>query len=138
MSRTLRIFFALLVIGATATACRPGTTPGTPESVYTWQDGWQAVESAFASAGPLVQDCAHRIAERESNHHAYATNGKYQGVFQLHPGFDATIQNLAAAYGFSFASRWDPYLNALAARGAFDYYGGTFRVNWPTTPAGCP
>jgi len=117
-----RTFALVVLVFLAAAACRPGTTPGTPESVYTWQDGWNAVEQAFADRGPVVLDCAHRIAARESNHNPYARNGKYEGVFQLHPGFDGTIAHLAAVYGFPFASRLDPYLNALAARGAFDYY----------------
>lgn len=138
MKRLLALL-AIFVVGATATACRPGTTPGTPESIYTWADGYAAVEQAFAPYGPTVLACAHAIAERESNHNPMALNGRYQGVFQLHAGFDGTIRDLAAAYGFPFASRFDPYLNALAARGAFDFYGGSFRVNWAgTVPGGCP
>ena len=136
--KKLVALFALLVVGATATACRPGTTPGTPESVYTWQDGWQAIEYAFAPYGPQALWCAHAIAERESNHAPYAMNERYQGVLQEHPGFDESIRNLAAFYGFTFASRLDPYLNAMAGRDAFLMYG-SFRVNWAATvPAGCP
>lgn len=111
--KKLLVLFAILVVGATATACRPGTQPGTPESVYTWQDGWNAVEQAFAPFGPVVVAQAHRVAECESNHNPYAgllqsfRGHPYLGVFQLGPHIVA-INN----YG---GNRLDPFQNAYAA-----------------------
>lgn len=139
MKRLLALL-AIFVVGATATACRPGTTPGTPESIYTHQDTWQAIEDTFGPFGPTVVACAHAIVDRESGHWPYSISpgGRYLGAWQEHAGFEGTIANYGAAYGFLFASRMDPYLATWAARDAFVAAGGSFRRNWPTTPGGCP
>jgi hypothetical protein len=80
--------------------------------VFRWQDGWNAVEYAFAPFGPEVVAQAHRVAACESNHNPYGGLLKpghhYYGVFQLGAHIVA-IHN----YGGQF---FDPYQNALAAR----------------------
>lgn len=126
---------ALVVVGA---ACRPGVDPVAPEAAYTSADTWAAIDATFAPFGGQVLWCAREIVWRESGGNPYAINGRYQGAWQMHSGFDQTIQNLAAAYGFGFASRFDPWLATWAARDAYLMYG-SFRVNWAASvPAGCP
>ena len=131
MKRRVLVLLAVLVVGATATACRPGTTPGTPESIYTWQDGWNAVESAFARFGPAVQQQAHRVAECESNHNPYGglleslRGHRYYGVMQL-GGHVVAIHN----YGGQF---FDPYQNALAAAELYESRGNSWSA-WECQP----
>lgn len=121
--------------------CRPGTTPGTPESVFTHADGWAAIDQAFGRYGPAVLSCAHQIATRESGHWPYAhrPGSRYYGILQMHAGFQGSADRAAAELGGGhWATVYDPYVAALAATYAFDEAGGSFRANWPTTPAGCP
>lgn len=134
-----RTILAVAVAAVVLAGCRPGTTPGTPESIWRHDDTYQAIDAVFAPYGPTVVACAHAIVDRESGHWPYSGIGRtYQGPWQMHPGFDGTIAGYAAVLGH-IASRHDPWLSTLAARDAFVMYGGTFRRNWPgTTPAGCP
>lgn len=127
---------ALVVVGA---ACRPGVDPVAPEAAYTSADTWAAIDATFAPYGGQVLWCAREIVWRESGGNPYAINGRYQGAWQMHSGFDGTIANYGAAYGFLFPSRMDPYLATWAARDAFVAAGGSFRANWAgTVPGGCP
>lgn len=116
---------------------------------FNHQDGWAAVEYAFKSRGVHILDCAHRIVDRESGHNPYAKNprtgeAKYKGMWQMHDGFGGTYKvkadwlNRLARYQKHDAVPFDPYVQSFTALQAFDNAGGSFRANWPTTPAGCP
>ena len=130
--------FLLLLV-----ACAP-QTDGTYKP-FTHQDGHAAIDQAFARYGPAIVNCAHGIASRESNHWPYAGFGKkYKGQFQMHDGFQGSYQRAvaeldAAGWPGHLASPFDPYVQSLAARYAFEVAGGSFRANWvSTTPGGCP
>lgn len=131
----------MLILLVTLAACRPGVPLGSPESVFTHADGYAAVDMAFAPYGPGIVACAHGIVTNESGHWPYASrNRPYQGEWQMHPGFSGSYQRAVDELGGGrFASAFDPYVQSMAARYAFEAAGGSFRANWAgTTPAGCP
>jgi len=125
----LGVLIAICLAGCVPVASAP---PG-----FTNADGHAAVDQAFDRFGPVVVACAHGVAHNESNEWPYSNNGTHFGMFQLHRGFQGSINAAAAALGRE-ASFFDPYVNAWAASMAFEAHG-SFRYNWPqTTPAGCP
>lgn len=133
----------LLAAAMILAACAP--QPDGTLRPFTHADGHAAVDRAFADLGPAALACAHGVAARESNHWPYAGWGrKYKGMFQMHDGFAGSYQAGAALLAQAgepghFASPHDPYVQALAARIAYDAAGGSWRANWPqTVPGGCP
>lgn len=132
-----RVWLAALLLLA---ACAP--LPGGGVRPFTYDDGWRAVDLAFADLGAGVLACAHTIAGRESNHAPYAQNGQFRGIFQEHPGFQgswnrAAVELAQRGEAWHLPHPFDPYVSAWAARYAWEAAGQTFSVNWPTAPGGC-
>ncbi len=136
-----------ILVTALLVGCRPGTRPGSPESVFTHADAHTAIDRAFGRYGPTVLSCAHQIAQRESGHYPYAFRPgrtSYYGIFQTHGGFQGSADRAAVELANlgepgHHASLYDPFVAALVATYAFDAAGGSFRANWAATiPAGCP
>lgn len=114
------VLLAFFAMGATATACRPGTVPGTPESVYTHNDSVIAVNQFFPEW--WLNGTAHCIARKESNWWPYSRNGRYEGFMQLdstNPGYRSSMVQAAAVQG-RVASFFDPFVSAQVARIIFD------------------
>ena len=104
----MRFFFACLAL-LSLTACLPSAPPA-----FNHDDGYAAVDQAFAGYGPQVLGQAHCIAQRESGHNPYARNGQYRGLMQLGAHYQGAIDAAAAGLGRA-PDFFDPYVNAAAS-----------------------
>lgn len=134
-----RLRVLLLVVAfAVLAACRPGVTPGSPESIYTHDDTRQAVLNEFSVFGAHVVACANAVLDKESAGWPYAGWGRtYKGAWQMHDGFEGSYWRAATELGPYWGTPYDPHVQTRAARYAWEAAGGTFTANWPTAPGGC-
>lgn len=113
MRRFVSVFFALLVVGSVATACRPGTNPPQP---YSHADSVAAIDRYFPEW--WLNPTAKCIGRAESNLWPYSKNGRYEGWAQLdstNAGYRSSMVQAAAVQG-RLASFFDPYVSAQVMR----------------------
>lgn len=149
--RRHRWLLALLPVLLFVSACH-GPTPVAGPAPNLWQGtinplndpnqfawnypsyGYAAVDFAFQqweAQYPGTLYCAHKIAERESHHHAGSVGGnpaKYFGMFQLDKNKAGTVFVSAQTLGVA-PSWYQPWVNAWAAMLTW-YNGGRSWAPW--------
>lgn len=139
MKKLAASLFALFLVGGVASACRPGTIPGSPESAFTREDTVAAIDRYFPEW--WLNGTAKCIGTRESNLAPYSVNGRYQGWAQLdsrNPGYHASMRQAAGVQG-RMASFFDPFVSAQVARIIVDVRASKGLDPWApwSTAGGC-